>query len=198
MKRATLPDLVGEKGIFADGDWVESKDQDPCGDVRLIQLADIGIRQYLNKSARFLSSDTASKLRCTYLKPGDILIARMPDPVGRACIFPGDEKPCVTVVDICILRHDPQLTDLEWLIHLINSAGFRNHVYAWITGTTRQRISKSNLSKIEFGLPVPEKQKHIGAVLGKADAIRRKHEQAIQLADEFISSFSARAFRGKL
>ena len=28
-------------GLFSDGDWVESKDQDPEGDIRLIQLADI-------------------------------------------------------------------------------------------------------------------------------------------------------------
>lgn len=39
---ATIPDLVGPDGIFIDGDWVESKDQDPGGDVRLIQLADVG------------------------------------------------------------------------------------------------------------------------------------------------------------
>ena len=28
--------------VFIDGDWVESKDQDPDGDVRLVQLADVG------------------------------------------------------------------------------------------------------------------------------------------------------------
>ncbi|MGE5218577.1 MAG: restriction endonuclease subunit S, partial [Chloroflexota bacterium] len=39
--------------VFVDGDWVESKDQDPNGDVRLIQLADIGDGEYYNKSARF-------------------------------------------------------------------------------------------------------------------------------------------------
>ena len=33
---------VAENGIFCDGDWIEKKDQDPNGDVRLIQLADIG------------------------------------------------------------------------------------------------------------------------------------------------------------
>ena len=33
---ATIEDLVGADGVFVDGDWVESKDQDPTGDVRLI------------------------------------------------------------------------------------------------------------------------------------------------------------------
>ena len=39
---ATLPELIGRDGYFSDGDWVETKDQDPQGDVRLTQLADIG------------------------------------------------------------------------------------------------------------------------------------------------------------
>ena len=47
---AAIGELIGRGGIFIDGDWVESKDQDPCGDVRLIQLADVGDGEYLDKS----------------------------------------------------------------------------------------------------------------------------------------------------
>ena len=108
---ATLPALIGDSGFFSDGDWVESKDQDPKGNVRLVQLADVGSGEFLDKSARFMSPEKAEKLKCSYLKVGDVLIARMPDPIGRACLFPGDTKPCVTVVDVCILRPDPKIVD---------------------------------------------------------------------------------------
>jgi hypothetical protein len=96
---ATIPDLSGKAGVFIDGDWVESKDQDPDGDVRLIQLADVGDGFYRDKSDRFMTKAKAEELGCTFLKDGDVLIARMPDPLGHACIFPGDAKPSVTVVD---------------------------------------------------------------------------------------------------
>ena len=76
-----IGDLIAEGGLFVDGDWVESKDQDPNGEVRLIQLADIGDGVFLNRSSRFLTSLKARELRCTFLQPGDILIARMPDPL---------------------------------------------------------------------------------------------------------------------
>jgi len=62
-----IGNLIGMDGIFCDGDWVESKDQDPLGDVRLIQLADVGDGQYRNKSNRFLTPSKAAELRCTYL-----------------------------------------------------------------------------------------------------------------------------------
>src|SRR5690242_5616822 len=92
-----------QDGVFIDGDWVETKDQDPNGDVRLIQLADVGDGVFRNRSSRFLTMAKAKELRCTFLEPGDILIARMPEPLGRACIFPGVDQPAVTAVDVCIL-----------------------------------------------------------------------------------------------
>src|SRR5690242_21381706 len=100
-RAVTLDGVLGNGGIFVDGDWVESKDQDPDGDVRLIQLADVGDGRYRDRSSRFMTSEAAKRLNCSYLRPGDILIARMPDPLGRSCRFPGDSKPAVTVVDVC-------------------------------------------------------------------------------------------------
>ncbi|ANO14592.1 hypothetical protein BAB77_12585 [Mycobacteroides abscessus] len=98
-----LADLLSD-GLFVDGDWVESKDQDPDGDVRLIQLADVGDGVFRDRSSRFLTSEKAKELRCTFLEPGDVLVARMPEPLGRACIFPGVGQPAVTAVDVCIIR----------------------------------------------------------------------------------------------
>ena len=83
---ATIPELIGSRGVFVDGDWVESKDQDPNGDVRLIQLADVGDGSYLNKSQRFLTSLRSEELGCTFLQRGDILVARMPDPVAAGSL----------------------------------------------------------------------------------------------------------------
>ena len=95
--------LVSEDGLFSDGDWIEKKDQDINGRVRLIQLADIGDGYFKDKSSRYVTEDTASRLNCTFLEQGDILIARLPDPLGRACIFPLKGQ-YITAVDIAILR----------------------------------------------------------------------------------------------
>ena len=51
-----IADVLFDAEVFTDGDWVETKDQDPDGDVRLTQLADVGDGKWINKSARFLIS----------------------------------------------------------------------------------------------------------------------------------------------
>ncbi len=184
----TLADLVGNTGFLKDGDWVESKDQDPVGEVRLLQLADIGIGEYLNKSNRFLTKKKAKELKCTFLKPGDILIARMPDPIGRACIFPGDEKECVTVVDVCILRPDKEIAINTWVNYVINNEKFYSQLYKYVKGATRPRISRTNLEKIGINIPDIKLQVKIITILNKADSIRKKRRETIKLADEFLRS----------
>lgn len=149
----TIEDLVGADGVFVDGDWVESKDQDPTGDVRLIQLADIGDGKYRNKSDRFLTHEKALELGCTFLMRGDVLVARMPDPLGRACIFPGDPKKSITVVDVAVVRFGNREFNHRWLMYFINASVFRTSVAALQSGSTRKRISRGNLARI--ALPVP-------------------------------------------
>ena len=186
-KKVKLKDALKNAELFIDGDWIESKDQDQNGDIRLIQLADIGNGKYLNKSSRFMTSEKAEKLKCTFIEKGDILLARMPEPLGRSCLFLGDEKPCVTVVDICIIRPDKTI-NRSYLNHQINSSFVRNQINNYITGTTRKRISRSNLGKVEILLPSLEKQKQIAKTLDKANELIELRKESITKLDALAKS----------
>ena len=53
-------------------------------------------------------------------------------------------------------------------------------------GATFKEVSKKIVEEFEIPLPPLPEQKRIAAILDKADAIRHKRQQAIQLADEFL------------
>lgn len=153
-------ELVAPNGLFSDGDWIEKKDQDENGTVRLIQLADIGACFFKDKSAKFVTEAKAKELNCTYLQKGDILIARLPDPLGRACIFSLDGK-YITAVDVAIVRISRSDINPKYVMYMINSPGFRNDIKHYESGTTRKRISRKNLDKIQFNIPPLPEQEHI-------------------------------------
>ena len=155
-------ELVTSNGLFCDGDWIEKKDQDPNGAVRLIQLADIGVCEFKDKSNRFITEAKAEELHCTYLQKGDILIARLPDPLGRACIFPLDGK-CITAVDVAVVRIVRENVNPKYVMYMINAPMFRNEIKKYESGTTRKRISRKNLDKIEFEIPSLTEQNRIVA-----------------------------------
>jgi type I restriction enzyme S subunit len=173
-----IQSLASNSGLFVDGDWVESKDQDPSGNVRLIQLADVGVGEYRNRSSRFMNMQTAERLNCTFLKVGDILIARMPDPLGRACIFPGDPKPSVTVVDVAVLRVEGLPVDSRYIVHAINAPIFASNVALKAAGTTRSRISRGNLGRLKLPLPPLAEQQRIVAKVDELMALCDRLEAA--------------------
>jgi len=168
-------------GLFTDGDWINSKDQDPDGEIRLIQLADIGDGVFINKSSRYINNATAKRLKCTFLKKGDVLVARMPDPLGRSCIFPleGYQK-YITAVDVCILRPDEEKVSNSYLSHMINSPFNRSEIERQSTGTTRKRITRKRLGNLEIPFPPLKTQEHIASILDDAAALRDKTAQLLE------------------
>lgn len=194
FRHEKLATILADADIFTDGDWVESKDQDPDGDVRLIQLADIGDGEFLNKSSRFLTSSKAKQLRCTFIEPGDVLIARMPDPLGRACIFPGVKNKSVTVVDVCIVRPNRKKILSRFLMHALNSNQARSEMLRNATGTTRQRISRSNLGDIKIPLPSLSAQERITTILDETFALRMERIKAITLINALADSIFIEMF----
>ena len=94
--------------VFADGDWIESKDQSTKG-IRLIQTGNVGEGAFKDRGekARYISEPTFKRLRCTEIVEGDCLISRLPDPVGRSCILPDTGEKMITAVDCTIVRFNP-------------------------------------------------------------------------------------------
>jgi type I restriction enzyme S subunit len=177
-------------GIFSDGDWVESKDQDPTGEYRLLQLADIGDGYFLNKSDRWMNAEQFKRLSCTTLEVNDVLIARMPEPIGRACLFPENLPTCATVVDVAIVRTGDEILQ-KFLVLLINSTEFRSEAFSLLTGTTRQRVSKGNLGKISFSIPPKEKQLEIISLISEfnqtLESVIRSIEETRKLRSALLS-----------
>lgn len=110
MKKGWGMKTLGEVcEVFADGDWVESKDQSTEG-IRLIQTDNVGEGVFKDRSekARYISEATFKRLRCTEIVEGDCLVSRLPEPVGRSCILPDTGERMITAVDCTILRFNPK------------------------------------------------------------------------------------------
>lgn len=172
-----------------DGDWIESKDQSAEG-IRLIQTGNIGIGTYLDKDnrAKFISEETFNELKCTEVFEGDILISRLPSPVGRACLVPKLDGRAITAVDCTILRVDRDICIPKYFVYYTMSDMYLNQIDRFVVGTTRARISRKNLEGIKIFLPEISKQKKIVEVLDKAQELIDKRKEQIEALDELVKS----------
>ena len=166
---------------FTDGDWIEAKDQSDSG-VRLVQTGNVGVTEYLDKpnNKKWISFETFEQLHCEEVYPGDILISRLPEPAGRACIMPNLGTKMITAVDCTIVRPNA-VTSTRFLLQYLSSQAYFDAVNTCLAGGTRQRISRGNLA--QFNVPIPSskiEQEKIGEVLEKLDTLITLHQRKLE------------------
>ena len=175
---------------FIDGDWIEAKDQSDSG-IRLIQTGNVGVGTFKDKGdkARYISEDTFNRLNCTEVVEGDILISRLPDPVGRACIVPAGLGKSITAVDCTIIKLNDKVLP-KFFVAFTNTPDYAMQIKQVLSGTTRLRISRANLGKIQSPLPTRDKQQQFVTIAEQADKSISELRKSVDAIDKVIKSLN--------
>lgn len=154
---------------FIDGDWIESKDQSEDG-IRLVQTGNVGYGYFKDKEdkSRYISEETFNRLHCTEIFAGDILVSRLPAPIGRACIIPAGIGRMITAVDCSIIRLKDVILQ-EYFISYTMTSTYSAQINEVTTGTTRRRVSRANLGNVLVPCPSLEAQRQFVAISQQAD-----------------------------
>lgn len=186
---------------FVDGDWIETPFITSDG-IRLLQTGNIGVGHYKEQGYRYISIDTFSRLRCTEVEPGDVLICRLADPVGRACIAPRLDCRMITSVDVCILKLHASMS-ANFVVYLLSSVQYLGYMEGQCRGGTRDRVSRSFLGSVRISFP-PSKaeQLSIAAFLDwettKLDALTTEAQHVIELLRERRAALISAAVTGQI
>lgn len=167
----TLHQLAdNKKELFDDGDWIEAEHITDNG-IRIIQTGNIGIGCYVEKeNKKYIFENSFQKLKCKLLIEGDLLVCRLAEPAGRACVLPNiGESKIVTSVDVTIFRPRIEIANRVFLANLFSTSEWFAKVTERVGGTTHKRISRSSLGKISVWLPKIDEQNRIAKIFSDMD-----------------------------
>jgi type I restriction enzyme S subunit len=185
---------------FTDGDWIESPFIRDEG-LRLIQTGNVGIGEYKEQGFRYIDEDTFHAFRCTEILPGDVLICRLADPVGRACLAPDLGCRMITSVDVCILKPAPDV-HAAFLVYALTGSQYLAWLGGICRGGTRDRVSRSMLGAIRVQKPPLPEQRAIATFLyretARIDALIAKVRDAIERLKELRTALISAAVTGKI
>ena len=171
---------------FIDGDWIEAPYIADEG-VRLLQTGNVGVGRYKEQGFRFVSNETFNALRCTEVEPGNVLICRLAEPVGRACLAPDLGGRMITSVDVCIMKVSPK-HHAGFVVYMLTAPEYLGFMEGQCRGGTRDRVSRSFLGSVRVPVPSLDEQSAIAAFLdretGKIDALVEEQRRLIELLKE--------------
>ena len=175
-----------EKYSFTGGPFGSDLKEDSYTDdgVRVIQLQNIGDGKFLNEYKIFTSEEKAGQLKNCNIYPGDIIIAKMADPVARACIIPDVDKRYLMASDGIRLSVNKEKYDIKLMLYAINSPNFRKNAESHSTGSTRLRIGLTELKNLLIAIPPLKDQKKIAEILTTVDEAIEKTNQIIEKTKE--------------
>lgn len=113
--------------------------------VPIARLQNIDRNQFIAKNIQYVTKDKSEELARHTFMPGDILITKLGDPLGKACLAPESIAKGVLVADVVRARLTHEWVDRRFLCYQINANYVAEQFKDQTKGTTRPRV---NLTKI--------------------------------------------------
>lgn len=126
------------------------------------------------------------------VRAGDLLISRANtvELVGAVTMAKEDHPNLILSDKTLRLNPDLDVSDPAYLLHWLRTKDARQHLESHATGTSgsMRNISQENIRSTPIPLPPIAEQRRIAAILDRADAVRRKRQEAIALTEELLRS----------
>jgi type I restriction enzyme S subunit len=177
-----------ELGQIADINPRLPKDTDETQKVSFLTMAAVSENgEILSQEERILSE---TKKGFTYFERDDVLLAKITPCFenGKAVLVDKlNHQIGFGSTEFHVLRPYDDALDARYLFYMVWNDRFRFLGQSAMKGAAGQkRVSADFLKEFRIPLPPLAEQKRIAAILDKADSLRRKRQQAIQLADQFL------------
>lgn len=142
---------------------------------------------YISETPRKLTKSGIASCAAAILPPNSVLFSSRA-PIGHVAI---NSVPMATNQGFKSLVPGPAV-HVKFLFHWLRAN--RTYFERIGVGATFKELSKAVMSKVEITLPPIREQRHIAAILDKADALRTKRREALAQLDRLAQSIFVEMF----
>lgn len=149
------------------------------GFARIIKLQNIRSGRFIDVNKKYVTEDKFKELERHSAYPNEIAIAKMAEPVARACILPDFENQYIlAAADVVKLDTGREFSNV-FVMYSLNSYPVWKQAFSRARGTGRKRINLNQLKEVQIPAPSLPEQRKIATVLYTVD-------RAIEKTDEIV------------
>lgn len=196
---ATLDEVAsGDENAFVDGPFganLLSEEFHNEGFARIIKLQNIRSSEFIDTNRRYITEQKHQEISRHAAAPGDIAIAKMAEPVARACLLPDTEdRYILAAADVVKLTPSEDYNSI-FVMTCLNSHRVWRQAFSRSRGTGRKRINLNQLKEVQIPSPPIEEQRKIASVLYNVDQTIQKTETIVQKAYTIVVGLMQDLFR---
>jgi type I restriction enzyme S subunit len=151
--------------------------------IPLLRIQNVDRNAFKGKGIQYLTEQKAKSLIRHSFNGGDLVLNKLGEPTGKACIIPEYLSFGIIVADLIRIRVNEEVHDKQFLIHCINSPMVAAQFTGLAKGVTRQRVNLSQVRSLKIPLPPLEEQHRIVAkvdeLMSLCDALEAQTEASI-------------------
>lgn len=162
-----LIDLAGKKDDIVAGPFGSNLKVEDYVDkgVPIIRLQNIERGQFVFKDMKYVSNEKADELKYHSFRKGDIVLAKLGDPIGKTCFVPDKLEKGIVTSDVVRIRLDVEKVEPSYMVHLLNSSIVLSQLDRGTIGTTRPRVNLKDVRQLVIPLPKIDEQSEISKIL---------------------------------
>ena len=170
--------------------------------VPVVYSGDVKASGFNRKSNKCVTAEKAVTLDFCRVDSEDVLLAKVGDPPGDACVYPTGSISGIVTQDVVRIRVDQKTVNPYFLSYLLISNVGRYLVKQVSVEATRGRFSLADLKGIRFPFPSIEEQEDVvlelSATLEKLNKVRELHFLSIEKLTEYRSALITAAVTGQV
>ncbi|EOY8405842.1 TPA: restriction endonuclease subunit S [Enterobacter asburiae] len=194
----------GSRGSFVNGPFGSDLLAEELRDhgVPVVYIRDIKPTGYSRKSTVFVTPMKAKQLDVCKLEPGNVVVSKVGDPPGDACVYPVGEPSAIITQDVIRIRVNMAQFSPEFIAYLLNSDFGRMVVNDISVEGTRKRVSLGDFKSTRFVFP-PLKEsldivRYLNSECEKLSCTIAKATQAVAFMQERRTALISAAVTGKI
>lgn len=155
-----------------------------------------------DENTKYVSFEKARELLAHQVEGGDILITKMGDPPGDACLYPLTKPPAIITADCIKWQLSEIISNQSFFVHTINSRTIQAQILQITKGVAQQKVSLGRFKGISIVLPPLKEQGYITEEIERLFSVIYQLEKTIDTnlkrADKLRQTILKQAFEGKI
>lgn len=162
--------------------------------IRVIRVNNIKPNNFNFEDIRYISEKKYLTIKRSTVRPGDIVMAKVGNTIGKTCIFPNEISYAVLTANVCKISTNPNIVHPFFTGFQMNLDYCQKQIRNLSGDTAKPMINLQNLKELNLMIPTLNEQQRFIQIATDFGSLNNKFNESERQAEQLFQSLLHQAF----